>query len=442
MPSLRCFELLILCSIGGVTGFAAENSPSFRSDVAPILQENCVACHNAKKAEGGYRLDSFAELQKAGDSDETPVTAGDIAASELLRRVASTDESERMPAETQPLSPEQIETVKQWIVAGGKFDGVDPAELLPFVIPPAQYPDPPESYPRAVPVTAIAFTPDGQQLVAAGYYEVTIWNMDGKLVRRIGNLGQQSFAIEFSDDGKTLVVGCGQPGVNGEVRLVDFESGKVRGVAARTTDVVLDVTFRPGTSELAVASADNRIRFIDVATLEVKRTIASHADWVTSVAFNHDGTRLASASRDKSSKLFDATTGQLLVSYQGHASTVRSVGFLPPSGAELVSVGEDKKLHRWAAEKAAKSAEVALGGGGYQLSISPTDVFVPVTDGRLLKIAIADNKLAGEYKGHSDWVLSSAIDRAHQKIAAGAYDGKVHVWNVDGSPIGGWLAKP
>ncbi|MGB1814755.1 MAG: c-type cytochrome domain-containing protein [Rubripirellula sp.] len=56
--------VLLMMSVG----FAEESNISFRRDVAPIFLENCVACHDAKKAEGGYRIDTFTELCKPGDS--------------------------------------------------------------------------------------------------------------------------------------------------------------------------------------------------------------------------------------------------------------------------------------------------------------------------------------------------------------------------------------
>lgn len=437
----RIFGVLLSVLSGTITALDAEESPSFRSQIAPILQANCVACHNAKKAEGNYRLDTFAELSQAGDSGEPPLTAGDPAASELLRRLTTADPSERMPAETDPLPPEQIAEVQRWIAAGAAFDGQDPDELLAFVIPAAQYPDPPPQYPSAVPITAIAFTPDARQIAAAGYHEVTIWNPDGTLVRRVPNVGQRTYALKFSSDGNTLVVGGGEPGVSGEVRLVDFHSGQVRGVAARAADVVLAVAVHPAGGALAVASADKRIYLVDAETLETKRTIAAHADWVTAVAFNHDGSRLVSASRDKSCKVFDVENGQLLVSYQGHGATVRSVAFMP-EGNEVLSVGDDNKLHRWAIEKAERKAEVALAGSGYQFSLGPSELFVPLTAGRVLKIGLGDNQIAAEYPGHSDWVLCTAIDLEGGQLAAGSYDGKVQVWSLDGSPLHSWLAKP
>src|SRR5690606_30200234 len=42
--------------------------------------------------------------------------------SELLKRIASTDENERMPPKGKPLSPEQVELVRRWIAEGAKWD--------------------------------------------------------------------------------------------------------------------------------------------------------------------------------------------------------------------------------------------------------------------------------------------------------------------------------
>ena len=141
----------LLCStVVGKVGLAEEAATiSFRMDIAPILRDHCLACHGAKMAEGGYRVDSYHELLKAGDSGETPVAAGDAEASELLRRLQC-DPSERMPAEAEPLLPEQIENIKQWMLAGATFDGEDPEQALHLVIPPPTYPASPTTYAHAM----------------------------------------------------------------------------------------------------------------------------------------------------------------------------------------------------------------------------------------------------------------------------------------------------
>lgn len=449
MRRIYFFALLAVCLLGGRSSGDDAVAVSFRSDIAPILLDSCLACHGPKKAEGGYRVDTYDELLKAGDSGELPIAASPDEESEMLRRLTCNDEFERMPAENEALSAEQIELVKKWIAAGAKFDGENSAHSLTLVIPPVQYADPPEVYGHAIPITAMAFSPDGKQIVTSGYHELVIWNTeDATLVRRIKNVGQRVFALAFSPDGKTLAVGCGEPGHSGEVRLIDFESGEIRGVVARTNDVVLDVAYRPGSNELAVASADSTIRIINVETLQEVRTIASHADWVTAIAWSDDGTRLASASRDKSAKAYDGATGDLLSSYLGHGAAVRGISILADN-LQVVSVGTDNKLHRWNMEGAVKVAEVGFGGEGQKITRSGTNLFVPCSDTRLLRIDLTNNTIAQEFKGHGDWVLAATYQPAAsaggggQSIASGAFDGGVRIWNLaDAAIVREWTAKP
>ena len=421
----------------------AATPVSFRQQVAPLLLDNCVACHGAKSAEGGYRVDAYAEMFKPGDSGELPVGQSKDEAGELLRRLTTSDEHERMPAESEPLTQEQIQTIADWIAAGAKFDGTDPNQLLPLVIPPPRHPDPPAHYNVAVPITAVAFSPDGSQVLSAGYHELTIWNLaDATLARRIRNVGQRVYAMAFSPDGTTLAVACGEPGRSGEVRVIDFESGDVRTVLARSADVALDVAFRPGANQLAVASADKLIRIVDLDSLEVIHELASHADWVTAVAWSDDGKRLVSASRDSSAKVFDAQSGQLLVSYQGHDAAVRGVRFLP-DGQQILSTGGDGKLHRWAANTGKRIAAVSVGGDAYKIVSGGDSAWLPCADQRLRKVDLAKTTVAGQFDGFQDQVLSAAWHAPSGRMAAGAFDGEIRVWDIgDGKMVQSWSAQP
>ncbi len=440
--------LCVTTSFGFANRSVATEPISFRSQVATVLFENCVACHGPKKAEGGYRIDSFDELKKAGDSGEAPVTDANIEASELLRRLTTTDESERMPADCEPLSNEQVTLISTWIAEGAKFDGNSSSESLLTVIPPKTYSDPPETYAQAVPITALAFSPDGSQLLASGYHEITIWNCaDAKLVRRIKNLGQSIYAIKFLPDGKTLAIGCGEPGIRGEVRLIDFETGTLKNVAARSTDVVLDLAIRPQSQEpapheMAVAGADGLIRIVDYETFADVRTIASHADWVTAIAWSDDGTQLVSASRDKSVKVFNTNNGELLVSYQGHAAATRGVAF-SADGKNILSAGSDNQIHRWAIEGAAKVAGVGIGGEAFKLVRGNAILLVPSTDNQLRTIDLNNNAVLKTLSGHRDWITSVSLNETTNLIASGSLDGEIRLWNAaDGTLVQTWIAKP
>jgi WD40 repeat protein/mono/diheme cytochrome c family protein len=460
-PTLVAARLFLLVGfLGSLLGSiaVADTLPvSFSKEVASIFLENCVACHGPKKAEGGYRIDNFDELVKPGDTGELPVVAAAAASGELIRRIVSADKTERMPADADALTPAQIEVVNRWVVEGAKFDGKKGNDPLSLVVPPKVFQDPPATYPVAAPITAMAFSPDGSLLLVGGYHEVLVWNTaDGSLARRIKNVGQRVHAIVFLADKKTIAVGGGEPGRNGEVRLMDFETGQLKGVIGRTSDVVLDLAVQPivvaagepakadqpTINELAIASADGLIRIVDTGSMAEVRTIANHADWVTAIAWSDDGTRLVSGSRDKSAKVFDAKNGELLVSYSGHAAAVRGVAFLP-DGKQVVSTGSDKKLHRWDVDGAKKVAEVSVGGEVYKIARGDSFVFVPGADSQLRRINLSDNKVALSLAGYQDWVLSAAVHTGTNQVAGGALNGEIRLWNAtDGTIVRNWIAKP
>lgn len=93
----------------------ANEQVDYNTQVKPVLVERCVACHGVLKQEGGLRLDTAALAIKGGDSGAS-IIPGDAAASTLFTRVTETDESTRMPPEGEPLKPEQITALKNWIV--------------------------------------------------------------------------------------------------------------------------------------------------------------------------------------------------------------------------------------------------------------------------------------------------------------------------------------
>ena len=430
-------------SAPGEEATSASPAVSFSREVAPLLQEHCLACHNPRKAEGGYRVDTYAALSAAGDSGLAPLQATDGDPAELLRRVTSLEEAERMPAETSALDAASVEVLTRWVEAGAAFDGAAAETPLTQLIPPPTHPPPPEHYPSSLPVTALAFSADGQQLYSSGYHEVLVWNLDGTCAGRIGNLGERVYALAVSPRGDLLAVACGQPGREGELRLVALQgetAPSVSSVPLRLDDVVLDVAFSPSGDLLACACADKTIRLLDVAKGEVTMVLQSHAEQVTAVCFSGDGTRLASASRDGSAKVFDAVSGQLLVSYQGHAAAVRGVAMLA-DGSQVFSAGDDKKLHRWSVADAKKTAEVSLGQGGFEVVAAADAVWVASADAQLRRIALADNA-AEAFGGHSDWILSTAASREGGHVASGSHDGEIRLWTTAGSPAAAWQAKP
>ncbi|MGY8730755.1 MAG: WD40 domain-containing protein [Pirellulales bacterium] len=416
---------------------------SFKSAIAPILIGNCLGCHGSKKAEGGYRVDSYERFLAAGDSEADAIIAGNPAESESLQRIIAEDDCYRMPLEGEPLSKEQIALITQWIKEGAKYDAEDPQAVLASIVPPPTYADPPETYPRSVPVTAVAFNPAGNQLVAGGYYELTIWNVeDGSLIRRIKNMAQRTFAIRFSNDGKTIIAGGGSPGQIGEARLFDAETGELQQVLGTTLDVVLDVQLNPAGDKLAIAGADGAVQIFNLADGKSIRTITSHSDWIMAVAWNADGTQIASASRDKTAKVFDVETGELLVTYGGHSQPVQGVAF-HPNNTLVYSSGKDNKIHWWNKADGKKSGELALGGEVFKLQQSSAFIFAASADKSVRQLDAAAQKEVRKYTGHGDWALSSDYHFDTKRVASGGFNGDIQIWNAeDGKSVLSFVAAP
>ncbi|MDG2223144.1 MAG: PSD1 and planctomycete cytochrome C domain-containing protein [Rubripirellula sp.] len=125
-----CFRVILAVwlavSATTVRSTAAEPSDSAKVDfikkVQPILAKKCYACHGPDEAESGLRFDQQASAFGEAESGDHAIVAGDIAASELIARIKSDDEFERMPPEGDPVTPEEIEILSGWIEQGAEWD--------------------------------------------------------------------------------------------------------------------------------------------------------------------------------------------------------------------------------------------------------------------------------------------------------------------------------
>lgn len=430
IPSSALWTAVFLLVVAPSVGAQQGNSVSFRRDIAPVLLEQCLPCHGPKKTEGGFRVDSYTRLMQAGDSELASITPGDVDDSEVYRRIASEDPSERMPLEGDPLPSEVVERFGRWIEQGAKFDGPDPSAPLVAIIPPPQYPPPPETYDRPLPVTALAFTPDSRHLLVSGYHEVLQWDWSSQqLARRITNVPQRIYGLAVHPSEPVLAVAGGEPGGIGDVRLVDLPSGKVQRVLSATFDVATAVVFHPSEPLVATGAADNVLRLIRTTDGTVVRQITAHADWILAVAFSPDGSLVASASRDNSVKVFQTATGELVVSYSEHQSPVHGVVF-EEDGQKVWSGGGDRKIHLWSVKDGKKQREFSCGGEVFALAASPQYVFAAGADRQVRLFRRKDGNAGPTWKGPSEWLVGLAARPDGTHVAAGTFDGMVYLWEV------------
>src|SRR5262249_55467129 len=124
--SIPILPLLVLLAFGPMID-AAEPLPAiveFSRDIRPILSDNCFRCHGPDRArrKADLRLDTEAGAS-ADRGGSRALVPNDPEQSELLRRVATANERERMPPAKsgRRLTERQIQLIRRWIEQGAKW---------------------------------------------------------------------------------------------------------------------------------------------------------------------------------------------------------------------------------------------------------------------------------------------------------------------------------
>ena len=103
---------------------SAEDRIDFNRDIRPILSDKCFRCHGPDSAtrEAGLRLD-LEDDAKAERDGHFVIVAGKINESELIRRIQSDDQSQRMPPAVsgKEISSKEINLLRRWIAEGGEW---------------------------------------------------------------------------------------------------------------------------------------------------------------------------------------------------------------------------------------------------------------------------------------------------------------------------------
>jgi WD40 repeat protein len=421
---------LLLASFGLQVN--AEESVSFVTNIAPLLQKHCVNCHDAELAEADYRLDTYQHLMRLGNG--SPAVIGEQPdKSKLFQVLIHEDEILRMPSDSDPLPEISINLIKTWIQQGASFDGSSQDQALSSLLPTRKHPQPPTKYPAPIPLSAMTFHPSQSQLLVSGYHEITTWNLEGELVNRIANQGERTYSIDIHPKLPRMLTASGTPGVMGEVRIFDLSTGTLVSVLATADEVIMDAQYSPDGKTIAVAMPSGSTRLIDCETGTEKMELLGHSDQIFSVSWDIDGKRLATASRDHTAKIFDCQSGASVATFTGHTKPVNDVAFV--NNDQAISVSNDGTAQLWNARNGKRIREITRSKTPIlTLAIAPE------------KIAIAGSletqwfKRDGiqpikRFNDSEAWTTITVFDPSGKAFASGTQAGEIVVRKKGSKPI-------
>lgn len=421
------------------------------AQVQSIFRDSCEHCHNEDKAKGGLLMNSY-EALVAGGEHGTPFLAGQSASSRLVQMLEGAT-TPRMPYKEDPLPAEQVALIRRWIDEGavGPSASADADAAGPATDPTREITVP--SVRPVVPVTgavaSLAFDASAGRLAVGGYRVVHLMAFAGRTwAGTLADHVDQVRAVAFSPDGRRLAAAGGPSGRFGELKIWDLHASPPKPIVTVRghSDAILGLAFSPDGATIATASYDKTVRLWSAADGKELGTLKEHSDAVYAVAFVSD-VQLVSAAGDRTLKVWDVSSKVRLFTINDALDSVYAVA-VHPSGTSIAAAGADRMIRTWTwngdASAAAghtatlRASTFAHGDAVLRLAYSP--------DGSMLVSAGADGVIkiwdAGTLRekhalgGQPDWVMGLALSPDGKWLAAGRYDGTLGVYELAGGSDG------
>ncbi len=201
------------------------------------------------------------------------------------------------------------------------------------------------------PITAIAVTPDGKQVVSASQAGVQVRSLSElDVTASLPTELAQVHDLALAPDGKTLALIGGSSGESGAVEIREWPSGKLAATLPAGGDVAYRAAWNSDGSRLAVACADRKVRVFAPDGKTAALVIECHSAAVQAALWLAADDLILSAGVDQAIRVLAAKDGRVSNSLDNHTAAVRDLAIRPGKhdGPTMVaSCSADKTVRLW-----------------------------------------------------------------------------------------------
>lgn len=293
---------------------------------------------------------------------------------------------------------------------------------------------------RAAVVTAVALSPDGATIAAAGDdHRLRLWNTrTGELLSTLEGHGDWVRGAAFTIDGKSIA----SVSADHSLRLWDVAATPPGGCESGVEEGALRVlAIHPGGQQVATAGFGGDLAMHDLATGGVVQRYACPCDDTSALAIAPTGRWMAAAGRNGVVRLWDLEAGSAAIDLATDGRRVRALAF-SPSGGTLAAAGDGPAVRLWkldprgalfgAGDIAAEQPELLTRPGKTHAIAFASENLLAIggtgDEVRLFDITTQSPRLT--LRGHTGTVSSLAISRDGKQLVTGSFDTTVRVWDL------------